>query len=612
MGLSVGQSVSITMSMERSFGELRIADFDSLELTNLNRIRTGVQNLGLPKTTIVAREIAEIDPFLKVTIFKEGLTEDNIDDFLTRGGQLDVLVDECDGLEMKVLMREKANPLGIPVVMDMSDRGVLDIERFDVNKDYPLLHGLIEGLNYEKLAQLKTYEEKVPFLLPIIDDRTLSKRLKASMVEIGTSLVTWPQLASAVAYGGAVAGDICRKILLKHEIPSGRFILDLNELVSPKTKIDFNSLKDPKTKFIAQNQVDLNASSCDEFFALKPKKDISDEVKSLIHSIVKRAPSAGNSQSWGLKFNGDLVLLSSYNILEEIALTNLAAMAFYLESALGTKGVQQLVSPKSNKHHYTVIYRMVKSPEIDELRRILKESPLVKRQTDRSHKESYVSSGVSPEFKQLIEKYKDSFNIEIISSSVKTNQLTDLILLSDLSRILHEPDRLELFERELTMNENDTSGIFIQDLHLDPTKQAGFRMIADPDVVKIIGALGLGSGLRKLIEEKVESSDCFLAITKRNDVGSDEVFECRKQLFKLWCDLVEIGYSFHPYTSVVYVNKSSSLTTSNEEYLKRRDKILLDEFSINQEDMLFFVRMHISDKTENKPSKRRQSILIND
>ncbi len=32
------------MAMERSFGELRIADYDVLELTNLNRIRTGVHN----------------------------------------------------------------------------------------------------------------------------------------------------------------------------------------------------------------------------------------------------------------------------------------------------------------------------------------------------------------------------------------------------------------------------------------------------------------------------------------------------------------------------------------------------------------------------------------
>jgi hypothetical protein len=63
MGLSVGQSVSLTLAMERGFGELRIADYDELDLSNINRIRTGVQNLKIKKTVIVAREIAEIDPF---------------------------------------------------------------------------------------------------------------------------------------------------------------------------------------------------------------------------------------------------------------------------------------------------------------------------------------------------------------------------------------------------------------------------------------------------------------------------------------------------------------------------------------------------------------------
>ena len=45
IGLSVGQSVSLTLAMERGFGELRIADFDELELTNLNRLRSGIYNL---------------------------------------------------------------------------------------------------------------------------------------------------------------------------------------------------------------------------------------------------------------------------------------------------------------------------------------------------------------------------------------------------------------------------------------------------------------------------------------------------------------------------------------------------------------------------------------
>src|SRR5690606_20421554 len=86
IGLSVGQSVAISLAMERSFGELRIADFDTLDLSNMNRIRTGLFNLGIKKSWMVAREIAEIDPFLKVTVYEEGITDENIDDFFTLGG----------------------------------------------------------------------------------------------------------------------------------------------------------------------------------------------------------------------------------------------------------------------------------------------------------------------------------------------------------------------------------------------------------------------------------------------------------------------------------------------------------------------------------------------
>ena len=60
------------MAMERNCGLLKIADFDILELSNLNRIRSSVDCIGQKKTTLVAREIAEIDPFLQVEIFEEG------------------------------------------------------------------------------------------------------------------------------------------------------------------------------------------------------------------------------------------------------------------------------------------------------------------------------------------------------------------------------------------------------------------------------------------------------------------------------------------------------------------------------------------------------------
>ena len=58
--------------MERSCGRLRLADFDTLELSNMNRIRTGIYSLGMPKGVVAAREIAEIDPFFPVELHLNG------------------------------------------------------------------------------------------------------------------------------------------------------------------------------------------------------------------------------------------------------------------------------------------------------------------------------------------------------------------------------------------------------------------------------------------------------------------------------------------------------------------------------------------------------------
>lgn len=233
IGLSVGQSIALTLAMERSCGEIRIADFDTLELSNLNRIRAGVFQLGLPKWVITAREIAEIDPYLRVVCYPEGITEENIERFLWDGGKLDILVDECDSLNIKILAREKARLHGIPVVMDTSDRGLLDVERFDLEPDRPILHGLAEGLDYSRLQGLFD-QEKIPVVLKIVGYETMSERLKASLQEVGKSIMTWPQLASSVSLGAAVGADVCRRISLGQFTGSGRYFVDMEEIVSDR------------------------------------------------------------------------------------------------------------------------------------------------------------------------------------------------------------------------------------------------------------------------------------------------------------------------------------------------------------------------------------------
>ena len=62
-----------------------------------------------------------------------------------------------------------------------------------------------------------------------IDMSAASKRGIDSMLEIGKTLDTWPQLASDVFHGGASVTIAARTILLGNTISSGRYFMDLQQ-----------------------------------------------------------------------------------------------------------------------------------------------------------------------------------------------------------------------------------------------------------------------------------------------------------------------------------------------------------------------------------------------
>ncbi|WP_394845482.1 ThiF family adenylyltransferase [Pendulispora brunnea] len=234
VGLSVGNSSALTFVLEGIGGAYKLADFDDFSLSNLNRLRAGVHQLGVNKAVICARQMFEIDPYIDIEIHPQGLTEANMTDFFCGGsGPIDLLVEECDTPYVKIAAREYARDLRIPVVMDCNDRGMLDIERFDLEPARPLLHGFIGGISSRDLANLDQ-EGKVALILKMVDAKRISPELAASFGQLGRTLSSWPQLASGVALGGALTADAARRILLGQPCASGRYYVDFNELITPE------------------------------------------------------------------------------------------------------------------------------------------------------------------------------------------------------------------------------------------------------------------------------------------------------------------------------------------------------------------------------------------
>ena len=212
VGLSAGNVIARTLCLEGVSERFKLADFDVLAVSNMNRLETGVHELGLRKTVLLARRLGEINPYVQLSIWDSGLTADNLDQFLLQSPRPDVLIDECDDIRMKLLLRERARDLRIPVLMETSDRGMIDVERFDLEPARPILHGLVPNLSSFAIRDL-TEAQRLELVLAIVGADSISTRAAVSLLEINQTISTWPQLASDVVLGGAtmtVAGTPVR------------------------------------------------------------------------------------------------------------------------------------------------------------------------------------------------------------------------------------------------------------------------------------------------------------------------------------------------------------------------------------------------------------------
>jgi molybdopterin/thiamine biosynthesis adenylyltransferase len=277
-GLSVGHVIAHTLAAQGLCGQLRLADFDDLELSNLNRVPATVFDLGINKAHVAARRIAELDPYLPVEVLASGLTFDNFDDFLDG---LDILVEECDSLEMKAVLRDGARARGIPVVMATSDRGIVDVERFDQEPQRPILHGLLGQLDLDLLPGM-SIREKIPHILRHLEAERLSPRAAASLIEIDRSLSTWPQLASDVVLGASVLAEAVRRIGLGEELRSGRARIDIRWALNRLDEPDIAGGGHRPDAADSEEQTDLPG------------------VAGVIAAAAVRAPSGGNVQPWSI------------------------------------------------------------------------------------------------------------------------------------------------------------------------------------------------------------------------------------------------------------------------------------------------------------------------
>lgn len=237
-GLSVGNSVALALVLQGGARHIKLADHDKLALSNTNRIRTGVDTLGIPKVEVTARQIYLINPYAHIELFPEGLNPENIEKFFA-DPKLNVFIDEMDNLAIKYLTREYAKKYKLPVVMaaDNGDNGVVDIERYDLDPETPFFHGRMGEVSYDMLSKLDKFGIG-KYITKLVGPENVTERMQQSLLEMGKTVVSWPQLGGAALLNGSAVAYCVRKIVNNQELESNRALIVLDEKLEPNYNSD--------------------------------------------------------------------------------------------------------------------------------------------------------------------------------------------------------------------------------------------------------------------------------------------------------------------------------------------------------------------------------------
>lgn len=185
-------------------GEIRVADPETFEAENSNRVFAATKNNVGRNKAEVFKEMAESLPSQpKIVVYKEGVNEDNVDEF-THGADLILDESELRYLHIGTMLSREAVKKSIPelLVMNVGFAGVATSFKPSKGKTFEKLMGIPKGMPLDEVAELEVdFARALPYLPPYGDHRTLLS------VQKGASLPSISQgvdMASAIGSTEAV------------------------------------------------------------------------------------------------------------------------------------------------------------------------------------------------------------------------------------------------------------------------------------------------------------------------------------------------------------------------------------------------------------------------
>lgn len=194
-------------------GTLILVDNDQVSLTNLNRQLIALHStIGQPKTRVMKERIRDIDPDIVVYTYETFFSQETAE--LFDFSFYDYVVDAVDTVTAKLLLIERADAAGTPVISSMGTGNKLDPGRFeitDISKTSvcPLAKVMRRELKKRGIKKCKVlYSKEEPI------------KVQSAEETKGTANRPVPGSISFVpgAAGLMIAGEVVRDLLLRRQI----------------------------------------------------------------------------------------------------------------------------------------------------------------------------------------------------------------------------------------------------------------------------------------------------------------------------------------------------------------------------------------------------------
>ncbi|HZK39202.1 MAG TPA: tRNA threonylcarbamoyladenosine dehydratase [Clostridia bacterium] len=189
-------------------GKLVLFDGDKVDLTNINRQLIALHNtIGLKKVEVMKSRILDINPNCEVEINECFYSAQNADTFDL--ASYDYIVDAIDTITSKLILIEKAQAVGVPVISCMGAGNKLDPTRFEVADIYktsvcPLAKVIRKECRTRDISALKVVYSKEE---PLKFDHNTNDELKAGRPVTG-SVAFVPSVAGLI-----MAGEVIKDLL---------------------------------------------------------------------------------------------------------------------------------------------------------------------------------------------------------------------------------------------------------------------------------------------------------------------------------------------------------------------------------------------------------------